>query len=556
MVPGYNLRVKKLIASFFILGIAFLRPLGAAEPDPPRLVVMIVVDGLPSRHLENHTEKFSEGGFRFLMTQGAQLTEARYGFANTCTASGHATLITGAQPNRHGIISNIWFDRRLGREVYAVEDAGHEYLGEPMAKRRGTSPKNLKVPALGDALNEQTGKKSRVFAVSMKDRSAILLAGKTGTAYFYSSLTGRFITSHYYAENYPAWLAGYHAKKPQDAWFKKSWDLGFAPETYQDAAITSRYAVDSGIGKKFPHNLEGDKKFPDSKYYSKLSKTPFADEYLLDFTKTLIKEESLGHNPEGAPDLLAVSFSAQDSVNHFFGPESVESLDSLLRLDRMLAELIEFISRETGLESVLFVLTADHGFADSPEHFKSRKLESGRLDSIKILKDLNRHFSKKFGPAEYAVHWSAPTIYFDHALLAKKGIATPEAEKEAVSFFASYPGIAHVFTRGQLDNPYLISDGLERKVWRSWEFETRGDLYLIQNENYYLMDEAHEFASNHATPYDYDARVPLIFFGRWFKASKFKTPADIADVVPTLSQLLNIAPPEGSEGKVIGDILK
>lgn len=547
--------MKKYIALLLALGICFPAHLKAADQNPPKLVVLLIVDGLPVRHLTDYADRFSENGFKFFMNQGAWLTKARYGFANTCTASGHATLITGAQPNRHGIISNIWFDRELGRKVYSVEDSAYHYPDEPMGKRRGASPKNLKIPTLGDALREQTKNKSRVFAISMKDRAAILMGGKTGTAYFYSGLTGRFITSTYYESAYPAWLTDYHQKKIQDRWFRKKWDLSREPAAYQGAVQSKRYSVDPGIGKKFPHPVKNDSKTPDAKYYAALSKTPFADEYLLDFFKTLLRNENLGKTQDAA-DLLAVSFSAHDSANHFFGPESVEALDHLLRLDRMIAELVEFLSGFIGLDHVLFVLTSDHGFADSPEHYKSKGFEAGRLDAWKTLGDLNRHLSKKFGAAHYAIEWSAPTLYLDHDLIAKKGQSSETVERESAAFLSAYPGIARVFTRSGLDNPYLIADGLHREVWRSWLFESRGDLYLIPKEHYYLMDEPHEFAANHATPYSYDTRVPLIFWGRWFQPGKFETPADMTDVVPTLSEILNIRPPEAAEGKVLREILK
>ena len=58
-------------------------------------------------------ERFKEGGFRYLMEQGTVYLNAHYNFADTETATGHATLVTGANPAQHGIVSGDWWGPAL-----------------------------------------------------------------------------------------------------------------------------------------------------------------------------------------------------------------------------------------------------------------------------------------------------------------------------------------------------------------------------------------------------------------------------------------------------------
>jgi hypothetical protein len=173
--------------------------------DLPKLVVIIVVDGLPQEQVVKYLDQLGEGGFKRLLDLGAWFTSAHYGHSMTETAVGHATIVTGAHPYRHGVVGNEWFDRKTKTQIYGVSDPNSLYVEEPTRAGVGTSPRNLRVPTIGDELRLKTGFYAQVLSVSIKDRGAILPGGKLGTAYWFSSGTGRFITSTYYRNAYPEW---------------------------------------------------------------------------------------------------------------------------------------------------------------------------------------------------------------------------------------------------------------------------------------------------------------------------------------------------------------
>jgi len=532
----------------------------AANPKPPKLVVAILIDGLGMHQVAKYWPQYGEGGFRRLLEEGAWCEDARYGHSTTITAVGHGTWLTGAYPYRHGMISNDWYDRKTKKVVYCTEDPGHHNLGEPdKLKGGGTSPKNLLVTTVGDELRVATEMKSRVFTVSMKDRGAILPAGKLGVPYFYSTATGRFISTDFYLEEFPTWWTVFHRAKPQDQWFGREWTTLYDDHRYDGAWDEQTERTNSnGLGKEFPHKLSGSKGKLDASYYTALEATPFGHEYCAEFSKALITNEGLGKNPDGVPDLFALSFSSHDLINHVFGPESTESQDDLLRLDRVLADFFKFLDGWVGLDNTLVTLTADHGFSYSPDYWKEvLKADAFKIDAEDLVKKLNEHLGTKFGLGTYATAWKLPTIWLDYDLIDERRLGRAEVERVAAEFLAAQPGITSVFTRTQLSQGLLPRTRVGQAVSRSWNSRISGDLLLIQNDGCFFKEPKFTAVGMHGTPWTYDARVPVMFLGRsWVKGGRYLEKAEPADIAPTLSSILGVPPPSGSEGRPLSELLK
>ncbi|HVM60967.1 MAG TPA: alkaline phosphatase family protein [Verrucomicrobiae bacterium] len=532
----------------------FRNPSGLPEP---KLVLVITIDGLPQDQVLKYYDQLGDGGFKLLLKQGAWFDDAHQGHASTYTAVGHATILTGAYPYRHGIVGNDWWDRATQKKMYCCADTTSTILGEPTEDNAGTSPRNLQVTTVGDELRVATGMQSKVLSVSVKDRGAIFTGGKTGMAYWFSKDTGRFVTSTYYAKDYPDWWRQFDAGKPQDKWLDKIWDPLFSADAYwqslTDGCASGRgYKLNIGIGARFPHYLGG------KKYYDELRWTPFGDDYTVEFLLTAIKAEAIGKNPRGVPDLVAVSFSCHDEINHLFGPESKQSEDDLLRLDKTLAALLSGIDQWVGLDHALVTLTADHGFAHSPEFYQNTlHFDTGRIEPEKLLAELNTFLGKRFSEAKYAVSWYSPTVNFDPGVIAAKGLKREDVENAAAEFLQDYPGVHTVFTRTQLLNGTVPPTRFGLLAARSWNRQLSGDLFIIQKQGWYLFGESGEYCTNHGSPWSYDTHVPLVFMGKdWIKPGEYGQPVEIVDLAPTLSTILGIRFPSGAEGHVLHDILK
>ena len=529
---------------------------------PPKLVVVVVIDGLPQEQLLKSYDLLVPNGFRRLMDKGAWFSDAHQAHAFTVTAVGHVAILSGAYPYQTGIIANDWKSRD-GKFIYNTADAAHKYLdGTPTTEDDGVSPKNLQVSLLGDELRYATNNASRIFSVSGKDRGAILMAGKSGTAYMLSKKTGRFTSTSYYMDKHPAWWETYYEKKPQDQWFHKRWNLLLNdPKAYQRALPDGQpwAAVYNNMTSKMGYMYGLGEITPGSIYYSMLIAGPFGDEATAEFSTSLLKGELIGKNPKGATDILTVSFSSHDYINHNFGPESIQSMDHLIRLDRTLAKFFTAIDAQVGRDNVLTLLTADHGFMNTPEYSTARGFDAGRVDPKEMRSTVNALAEKKFGIANLAPQHMTGGWTLDYAAMDAKGVNREEVENFMARAVLEQPGMAFAFTRTQLERGNVPSNRVATLVQRAWHRQFAIDLVVVQKPFYYFQTKSNspQAVCSHGTPYSYDTNVPLMIQGsKWIKPGRYGEYAETVDIAPTLAQILNVRVPSASEGKVLTQALR
>ena len=200
----------------------------------PRLIVIIVIDQFRGDYLERYHDQFVDGGFRTFLERGAYFTDCNYDYANTRTAPGHATLFTGSYPSGHGIVANEWWDPQKKKRVTSVEDDATKLVGMDNAGP-GVSPHNLLSDTLGDEMRLATGGKARVFALSLKDRAAVLPGGFSADgAYWIDPKSGAWITSTYYRADLPEWVHNFNDGHRAEKYWDREWkDFLGALETYR-----------------------------------------------------------------------------------------------------------------------------------------------------------------------------------------------------------------------------------------------------------------------------------------------------------------------------------
>jgi predicted AlkP superfamily pyrophosphatase or phosphodiesterase len=524
----------------------------AAAVKPPKLVLVMVIDGLPFEQVQRYRDQFGPGGFRRLLEQGASFTNAHQAHGVTVTAVGHSAVLTGAYPYRHGIIGNNWMDAK-GNSVYCTEDTRYQYINEETGPHDGTSPANLRVDTLGDQLRYATGNRSKVVTVSGKDRGAILLAGKTGTAYMYMDKTGDFASSTYYMQQHPAWVQRFDAAKPQDRYYAKSWQALLPESAYVDDAPFP--AATTSNPNRFPFTFYSESGRPDADYYARLKASPAVDELTLDFAEAAVENEALGSNPTGAPDLLGVSLSGHDYVNHAYGPESRMSHDHLQQIDRRIARFFAFLDKRVGMDNVLVVLTADHGFANSAEFSQARHIDAMRIDPKPLLAGLDEALGQRFRVAHLVKPSMPPEVYLDIDAIEHDRLSRVEVENYAARWLLKQPGIADVFTRSQLEQGLGGTTRLRTLMQRAWNRELSGDLVVVPKA--YSSFGSGSSGATHGTPYEYDTQVPLLMMGRrWIRPGEDAQYTEVVDIAPTLADILRVRRPAAAEGRVLTEALR
>lgn len=507
----------------------------SAYDGRPKLVVVIVIDQFRGDYLERYRTQFGDGGFRLFLDHGAYFSNCNYNYANTRTAPGHATLFTGAYSNGHGIAANEWWDQKKKKMVTSVEDGDTKLVGVA-GDKPGASPHNLLADTLGDELKLATQGKARVFAVSLKDRAAVLPGGYAAdAAYWIDPASGAWLTSTYYRNDLPQWVRDFNSTHPA-----KYWDREWKEDQGKDGQGTVLRSTAHRKGK------DG----ADAGFYEVIGSTAFANEYEFDFAKNLLQDENVGRGP--ATDLLSISLSANDILGHQVGPDSPEMHQMALDLDRELADFINFLGHQIGLANVWIALSADHGVASLPDAVKKLRIPAANLDSKKLEAQINAALTAKFSPGHPASYLKLdyPLAWLDQDAFAASHVREHDAEV-AVGEAMKSAGLRDYYTKSQLAAGDVPNTALGRKFLNSYSPE--GSWYVMGVPDIYTVGPAK--GTDHASPYNYDTHVPLAFYGLPFQPGTYRTSSEPVDLAATLASLLGINAPTHSVGRVLTEAL-
>jgi predicted AlkP superfamily pyrophosphatase or phosphodiesterase len=501
-----------------------------AGQHQPKLIVAIIVDQFRYDYTTRFASRYT-GGLHTMLTSGAVFVDAHQDHYPTVTATGHATFMSGTTPATSGIIGNEWFDRTQGRSITSVEDTNTRLLGgKPGAT--GSSPHNLVVSTLGDELKIADHDSTRVIGISMKDRAAILPAGRMAdAAHWIDDTSGAFVSSTWYQSALPSWVESFNEGKPALRFLGESW---FAP----------------GVGQKGAKPFVTLPKAAGKAYIGAFETTPWSNELLEEFAVQAIRHEELGHH--NCTDLLTVSFSANDHLSHAVGPDDPSVEELAVTTDQTIGKLIAAAEKQVGgPQNLLVVMTADHGVAPVPEINVTRKMPGGRVDEGAYTRTVQDALDSRFGKARWISKSWESGFYFDQNLIRERNLNPSDVEDEAARAVADLPYVERTYTRTQLLHRQAMASIPDDYVARSF-FPSRGpDLFVIFKP-YWLFGKT---GTSHGSPWDYDTHVPLLLFGDGIRPGTFTERVGISDVAPTLAALLHIEAPSGNVGHILPEIV-
>jgi predicted AlkP superfamily pyrophosphatase or phosphodiesterase len=501
-------------------------------PERPRLVVVVVIDQLPSWALQRYLPHLpADGALRQGIARGAYYPEVELGYATTLTGPGHAAIATGAPPSQSGAMSNSVLTPKGKRP--AVADGKHPVFGRETAT---ASPTLLRVDTVGDAWRKQTKDSAKVVAVSIKDRAAILSAGRRANlALWFDKRTRRFTTSSYYVSKIPAWLDRWHQAHPLEPLL--------APWTASDPALFERVNGPDdqpgelawmGFGKTFPHTPR-----ESARPYAALCVTPRATELLFALAKTTVQELALG--ADEVADLLTVSISSTDYAGHTYGPASWEYFDNLLAADRALSQFLAWLQPR---QPTAVLVTSDHGAAPLPE----RNPKGGRIFPEQILEVAEHGAHTVLGDAGKGIQGlGRPFLRLtDVATKPQHRAAVIAAVKKALE---AMPAIHRAFDIQALMASKPGVDPIEKLVRASLYPPAPGDLYIVMADGW-VVDEGRPRGggTSHGSPWAYDRTVPVILWGNGVRhvprgMAVGQSPVPQSRVAPTIAALLGSKPP-------------
>ncbi len=540
----------------------------APKPEHPGLAVILAIDGLSTEQLLKYRPWYV-AGLKRLLDEGQIETKDRYRHINTETGPGHASLGTGAAPRVTGIVANTWFELDASGKALKAIYCTDSPEPDPKTGRSIPGPYHLQVDSLGDLLIASSPQ-SRVISVSSKDRSAILMAGrsKPHAAYWFDRATLRFVTSSAYTPGADAMglVEAFNAATMGDRLgerFGKEWQKLPAPE---GAEKLPRAASPAQLGDfqlpttglYFPHVFRTNARGLGEAYYD----SPVLDELVADLAVSFLEDPGIRLGRRGVTDVLAVSFSSHDLVSHYYGPESEETLDVLRRVDAQVARLLNAFDRLLPGQVVLG-FSADHGFSVIPEaaRMRDRTATGGRL--VTSPRQMN-NFPEKANrmlrdelclapapaPVQLGDGW---TVSYAPGVTRVEGRCGPARPITKADIDEALPRVMSTLFKEEVQEVRLNSqmaswpkDDLTPFLLNDFYAGRSGDAFIVPRRRI-LQHWDPGRGSGHGSTHDYDTNVPLIFWGAGFKA--MSSDADDAapyDLAVTLGDAIGVTLPHAT----------
>jgi len=518
----------------------------------PKLVIGIVVDQMRWDYVNRFKPFFSSNkGFLRFLNEGATCNNTMIPYVPTVTACGHTCVYTGSVPSIHGITGNSWFDNVKQKTVYCVEDNSVQTVGSTNNSAGQMSPVNVWTSTIGDELKLASNFKSKVYGISIKDRGAIIPAGHAADgAFWYDSKTGNFISSTYYSKTLPAWVSNYNALHRPDSLYNKNWNLSLPNAVYEANCDTDENAYESTPfgkdAKHFPYNL---KEFI-GKDYGKIANTPYGNDLVVEMAKQALINEHLG--ADSITDMLAISFSSPDYIGHAFGPDSWETLDGYIKLDETMAGLFTFLDQKVGKDNYTVFLTADHAVANIPAFAKKHNIPGDNYDDGALKTDVIACLNSNNLSPKLISAVSEYNIYYNHAIMDSLNV-TYEKLTNIITNYLEKKSLVLQVVENRKAAIAPIPQSMREKIVNGYTPQRSGDLMLVTKSG---VVDGYPTGTSHGVLYNYDAHIPLLWYGAGIKKGAINGITYMTDIAPTLSTLLGIQMPSGSIGKPILELLQ
>jgi predicted AlkP superfamily pyrophosphatase or phosphodiesterase len=534
--------LRKSISTFYILMMGLI---AFAQPVKPKLVVGLVIDQMRWDYLYRFSDQYSANGFKRLLQEGFSCENTFIPYMPTYTAPGHTCIYTGSVPAIHGIISNNWFDRSAGKTIYCTDDSVVNTIGN-IGKAGKMSPRNMWATTITDELRLSNNFKSKVIGVAIKDRGAILPAGHSANAaYWYDE--GKWITSDYYMKSLPDWVQKINDKDRVTDWMSKDWNTLLPLVKYDQSTMDNEPYENNIKGERsvtFPHKLSALK---DTKYEA-FKTTPYANTFTFDFAKATIENEKLGKNT--VPDFLTISISSTDYIGHSFGPNSIEMQDTYIRLDKDIADFLQYLDVKIGKGNYVVFLTADHGVAHVPAFLEEHNIPGGTFNDDDLAKELNASVEKRFSLIKAIRSVMNYQVYINDDVL--KGTNNADSIKDFVIQLLKQKDFIVAAVETEKIGYSTLPEPQKTMMVNGYNPKRSGDIQFTLKPGYF---DGGKKGTTHGLWNPYDAHIPLIWYGWGIKHGKTNRETYMTDISATLAALLKIQMPNGCVGKVITDVM-
>ncbi len=510
----------------------------------PKVVMGIVVENMRPDYIQRFWDKFQPNGFKKIYTEGAVCSNVNLTLHEQNYASGTATLFTGVHPSIHGIVSKTWYDRLKKNEIECTEDDYYFTVGAD-TEAGNASPKNLLSISITDNLKIISQGKAKVFSAALNRESAVFAAGHAAdAAYWFDVNSGRMVSSSFYVSNFPDWVRSFNSQNYADRYSHRNWTT-LLPEITYEECLRDDYILETGYFGEyntFPHAIN--KYIKRTNDFRPFKTTPSSNLMIKDFTLQLLNNEDIG--ADDITDFVTVVFSSMDYENGSFGPASLEMMDSYLYLDQYIGELISTVEKKYGKENVLFFLTSNTSASYPVDYLKEEfNLSVDYFNVESAIALLTSYLNITYGEQKWIEEYSDLQLYLDHDLIKKSNKVTLNEMRDLTSnFINQFEGVQVSMPAYQLEQG-SSANGLLEPIYKTYFKNRSGDLMFTLKEGW---QPNYKFKKINYTD---QSKVPLVFFGNNISSQTIPEKHNAVDLVPTLSEMIQIPVPDKCQGKII-----
>ncbi len=531
---------------FFVVFFMVFRPGEEARSESksvaegPDLIVGIVVDKMRYDYLTRMWDRFGDGGFRRLVSEGSSFSNARYDYLINQSAPGYATIFTGANPSAHGIISDKWYDRLRDEMVSAVYSDNAVAVGGSFVNGK-RAPSGLLAGTFGDGLRMANDFRSRIFSVSLNDAASIISGGfSANTAWWFDNASGTWMSSSYYIDSLPDWVEEFNTRMLPDTYLKRKWE-----------PVAERYSY-FRVGKEpkpdaFQYDLKRMRRRGDD--YELLRSIPYGNTFTKDFALNLILNEQLGKR--NSADMLIIGFSATAEIDRKYGTFSMEVQDTYLRLDRDIAHLLDFLDEHFGRSRILVFLTSDRAVSYPASYNNYARIPGGTFSPGMAMSLLRSYLNVTYGQGDWVSTYNAGMVYLNHNFVEDNNIQLDEIQKRAARFLNQFSGVAGTLAEDVLRSNYF-SSGVQAQIQAGFHPKRSGDIMIYLQQGWFERS----LSGDQLSLISYDRHVPLIFYGWNIDSNSFRSEVGVVDIAPTISLLLDIPIAPFTSGKPIMELIR
>ncbi len=543
MLHSRNLKKGTLL---FVLFVSLFSSLFAQPFEKtPRLVVNILVKDLQTNQVTAFYDKLGDNGLKKILKDGSYFPNASFDHVATFEGGNIATLVTGTQPAVHGLIGGSWYNPIRGNQEWAL-GADINNLNDSISRCKLTT-KNILCSTVSDELLIINSKQAKVASIGIDVTEALITSGHSSQYQFWYNNNNQFTSILCGKDSLPNWVKEFNAKKFPEMYATRWWGPLYDLNSYHEYQSPSNISG-ANTNRSFLYNLA--QMGANGKLANYIKGSPYINTIIRDFAVTLMVSEKYGK--DGITDMINITFTSKPRVRANVSILDAETEDLVLRLDKDIETLLTFLNDWVGKDRYLLTPTSTGGSAREPIELEAYNIPTGVFSGKKATSLLSLYLMALYGQNKYIKNYQDGNFYLDKEVFEKNNINFEDVKSKCATFLMQVSGVGMAITNSEL-NSAVYNDGLKLKIQRSYHPLRSGDILIALKpgwvEEFEIKgSEMLRFSSN-------DQRVPLCFYGWQIKKQEVIKPISLTTFAPTLSLLLKLNPPNGSEASGLSEVI-